>query len=58
MSLHTPSIDWFGLAPVFTLIGMAFFALLCAVLVPRALRRTAAFGLSIAGFTAGIVLSI
>ena len=37
-SLHTPHVDWFGLAPIFTLIGASFFALLCAVLVPRAAR--------------------
>ncbi len=58
MTLHTPHIDWFGLSPVFALIGTAFVALLCAVLVPRALRRLAAAGIAGAGFTAGIVLSI
>jgi NADH-quinone oxidoreductase subunit N len=58
MTLHTPSIDWFGLSPVFALIGTSFFALLCAVVVPRALRRFAAFGISLAGFTAGIVLAV
>jgi NADH-quinone oxidoreductase subunit N len=58
VTLHTPSIDWFGLSPVFALVGTAFLALLCAVLVPRMLRRLAAFGISAAGFTTGIVLSI
>ena len=58
MTLHTPHIDWFGLSPVFALIGTAFVALLCAVLVPRALRRLAAAAISAAGFTAGIVLSV
>jgi NADH-quinone oxidoreductase subunit N len=58
VTLHTPSIDWFGLSPVFALIGTSFFALLCAVVVPRALRRFAAFGISLAGFTAGIVLAV
>ena len=58
MSLHTPHIDWFGLGPIFALIGAAFFALLCAVLVPRAIRRLAAGGFSLAGFTAGLVLSV
>ncbi|HJU36400.1 MAG TPA: NADH-quinone oxidoreductase subunit N [Gaiellaceae bacterium] len=58
MTLHTPHIDWFGVSPVFALIGTAFLALLCAVLVPRALRRLAAAGVAAAGFTAGIVLSI
>ncbi|HZT85642.1 MAG TPA: NADH-quinone oxidoreductase subunit N [Gaiellaceae bacterium] len=58
MTLHTPHVDWFGLSPVFALIAASFLALLCAVLVPRALRRAAAFALSVAGFTAGIVLSV
>ena len=58
MSLNTPSIDWFGLSPVLTLIGTSFAALLCAVLVPRAWRRLAGAGISFAGFTAGIVLAV
>jgi NADH-quinone oxidoreductase subunit N len=58
VTLNTPPIDWFGLSPVLTLIGTGFAALLCAVLVPRAVRRLAATGISIAGFTAGIVLAV
>ena len=58
MTLNTPPIDWFGLSPVLTLIGTAFAALLCAVLVPRAVRRLAVAGIGIAGFTAGIVLAV
>ena len=58
MTLNTPPIDWFGLSPILTLIGTGFAALLCAVLVPRAARRVAAAGLSVAGFTAGIVLAV
>jgi NADH-quinone oxidoreductase subunit N len=58
VSLHTTHVDWFGLGTIFALIGASFLALLCAVLVPRTLRRTAAFGMSVAGFTAGLVLSI
>jgi NADH-quinone oxidoreductase subunit N len=58
VTLHTPHVDWFGLGPVFALIGASFFALLCAVLVPRTLRRPAAAGFSVAGFTAGLVLAI
>ena len=42
MTLNTPHIDWFGLSPVLALIGTSFFALLCAVLVPRTVRRIAA----------------
>jgi NADH-quinone oxidoreductase subunit N len=56
--LHTTHIDWFGLGTVFALVGASFLALLCAVLVPRAMRRAASFGMSVAGFTAGLVLSV
>jgi NADH-quinone oxidoreductase subunit N len=58
MSLHTPHVDWFGLGAVFALVGASFVALLCAVLVPRALRRVVSFGVSVAGFAAGLVLAI
>jgi NADH-quinone oxidoreductase subunit N len=58
VTLHTTHVDWFGLGTVFALVGTSFLALLCAVLVPRAMRRAAAFGMSVAGFTAGIVLSV
>jgi NADH-quinone oxidoreductase subunit N len=58
VTLNTPSIDWFGLSPILALVGASFLALLCAVLVPRAVRRLAAAGLSFAGFTAGLVLAI
>jgi len=58
VTLHTTPIDWFGLGTVFALIGASFLALLCAVLVPRAVRRLAAASISAAGFTAGLVLSI
>jgi NADH-quinone oxidoreductase subunit N len=56
--IDTPHIDWFGLSPILALVGTAFFALLCAVLVPRAARRLAAASISALGFAAGIVLSI
>ncbi|HKU56781.1 MAG TPA: NADH-quinone oxidoreductase subunit N [Gaiellaceae bacterium] len=58
MSLHTPHVDWFGIGPVLALVGTSFVALLCAVLVPRAVRRIVAATVAAAGFTAGIVLSI
>ena len=58
MTLHTPHIDWFGLGPVFALIGASFFGLLCAVLAPRAARRTAAATFSAVGFTTALVLAI
>ena len=56
--INTPPIDWFGLSPVLTTIGTAFFALLCAVLMPRAVRRAAAASISAGGFVAGIVLAV
>jgi NADH-quinone oxidoreductase subunit N len=56
--INTPPIDWFGLSPVLTLTGTAFLALLCAVLVPRAVRRIASASISAVGFTAGIVLAV
>ena len=56
--INTPPIDWFGLSPILALTGASFFALLCAVLVPRTARRPAAAGCSAAGFTAGLVLAI
>jgi NADH-quinone oxidoreductase subunit N len=58
MTLNTPHIDWFGLGPVFALVGTSFFALLCAVLAPAAFRRLAAATIAGVGFTAGIVLSV
>jgi NADH-quinone oxidoreductase subunit N len=58
VTLNTPHIDWFGLSPVLALIGTAFIALLCAVIVPLAYRRLVAASLSVVGFTAGIVLAV
>jgi NADH-quinone oxidoreductase subunit N len=58
VTLHTPHIDWFGLSPMLTLIGASFLSLLCAVLVPRVIRRPAGAGLAFAGFTAALVLAI
>jgi NADH-quinone oxidoreductase subunit N len=56
--INTPHIDWFGLSPILTLTGAAFFALLSAVLVPRAVRRVAAASISAVGYIAGIVLAV
>jgi NADH-quinone oxidoreductase subunit N len=58
VTLQTPPIDWFGLSPILTLIGAAFFALLCAVLAPRSARRKVAASFSVIGFTAALVLAI
>ncbi len=57
-SLHTPHVDWFGLGPIFVLIGASFVALLCAVLVPQAVRRVTAATVSGLGFTAGLALAV
>ena len=56
--INTPHIDWFGLSPILALTGTAFLALLCAVLVPRTVRRAAAASISAVGFVAGIVLAV
>jgi NADH-quinone oxidoreductase subunit N len=56
--IDTPHIDWFGLSPILALTGTAFLALLCAVLVPRTVRRAAAASISAVGFVAGIVLAV
>jgi NADH-quinone oxidoreductase subunit N len=56
--INTPHIDWFGLSPILALTGTAFLALLCAVLVPRTVRRVAAASISAVGFVAGIVLAV
>jgi NADH-quinone oxidoreductase subunit N len=58
VSIHTTHVDWFGLGPIFALVGTSFCALLCAVLVPRAARLVAAACFSLAGFTAGLVLAV
>jgi NADH-quinone oxidoreductase subunit N len=58
VTLHTPPIDWFGISPILALIGGSFYALLCAVVVPRAVRRTAATMIAGLGFTAALVLAI
>jgi NADH-quinone oxidoreductase subunit N len=58
VTLNTPSVDWFGLSPVLALIGASFLSLLCAVVVPRAVRRLAGAGIAAAGFVAGIVLAV
>ena len=58
MTLHTTHVDWFGLGPVLVLIGASFVALLCAVLVPRAMRRLASATIAGAGFTAALVLAV
>ena len=56
--IHAPSIDWFALSTLLVLLGASGVALLSAVLVPRALRRAFAAGVSLLGFAGGLVASI
>jgi len=56
--IHTPHIDWFSIAPILVLLGGSFVALLCAVLVPSAWRRTVSAGVGATAATGGIVTSI
>ncbi len=58
MTLHTSHVDWFALAPILTLVGAAFCALLCAVLAPRHARRPAAAAISGLGFVAALTLAV
>jgi NADH-quinone oxidoreductase subunit N len=57
VTLPTPAVDWFGLAPIFTLLGASFLALLAAVLVPRGRRRVTAATLSGLGFAVALGLA-
>jgi NADH-quinone oxidoreductase subunit N len=58
VTLQTTHVDWFGLAPILTLIGASFCALLCAVLAPRRVRRVVAASISGIGFIAALVLAV
>jgi NADH-quinone oxidoreductase subunit N len=57
VTLPTPTVDWFGLAPILTLLGASFLALLAAVLIPRAVRRVTAATLSGLGFAVALALA-
>ncbi|MDE3190224.1 MAG: NADH-quinone oxidoreductase subunit N [Acidobacteriota bacterium] len=56
--IHTPHIDWFSIVPILVLLGGSFVALLCAVLVPDAWRRTVSALVAATAATGGIVTSI
>jgi NADH-quinone oxidoreductase subunit N len=56
--IHAPHVDWFSIATVLVLLGASGLALLAAVLVPRAARRTVAGAVSTLGFVGGIVVSV
>ena len=56
--IHTPSIDWFSISTILVLLGASFVALLGAVLVPAAWRRTFAVSVGALGSLGGIVTSV
>ena len=56
--IHTPHVDWFSIATILALLGSSFVALLGAVLVPAAWRRTFAVSVGVLGSLAGIGLSV
>ena len=56
--IHTPHVDWFAISTVLVLLGGSFIALLSAVLVPGAWRRTVSVSVAAAAATGGIVTSV
>ena len=56
--IDRPHIDWFALGPVNSLLLAAALALLCAVLVPRAWRKSAAATLCGLGYALALGLAI
>src|SRR5690348_6974013 len=56
--IHTPHVDWFAISTVLVLLGGSFVALLSAVLVPGAWRRTVSVSVAAAAATGGIVTSV
>jgi NADH-quinone oxidoreductase subunit N len=58
MTIDTPHVDWFALSPILSLLAAAGLALLAAVLVPRAARRTTGAVLAALGFAGAIVFGV
>ena len=56
--IDRPHIDWFALAPVNALLVATALALLCAVLVPRGLRRPVAAALCALGYAAAFGFAV
>ena len=56
--IQTPHVDWFSIATILVLLGASGVALLAAVLVPRAHRRTFAATVAALGSTGGIVTAV
>jgi NADH-quinone oxidoreductase subunit N len=56
--IHTPHVDWFSISTILVLLGGSFVALLSAVLVPSAWRRTVSVAVTASTATGGIVTSV
>src|SRR5579864_6558526 len=56
--IHTPHVDWFSISTILVLLGTGGIALLGAVLVPSAWRRTFAVTVAALGSLGGIVTSV
>jgi NADH-quinone oxidoreductase subunit N len=56
--IPTPHVDWFAISTMLVLLGASFVALLGAVLVPRAARRTFGCAVAVGGFAGGLLTSI
>jgi NADH-quinone oxidoreductase subunit N len=56
--IHTPHVDWFSISTILVLLGGSFVALLSAVLVPSAWRRTVSVAVAASTATGGIVTSV
>jgi NADH-quinone oxidoreductase subunit N len=56
--IHTPSVDWFAISTVLTLLGASCVALLSAVLVPRTARRVVSATAAALGCAGGLVTSV
>jgi NADH-quinone oxidoreductase subunit N len=56
--IHTPHVDWFSISTILVLLGGSFIALLSAVLVPAAQRRTVSVAVAALAATGGMVTSV
>jgi NADH-quinone oxidoreductase subunit N len=56
--IHAPHVDWFSISTILVLLGASFVALLGAVVVPAAFRRTFAVAVALVGSLGGVVTSV
>jgi NADH-quinone oxidoreductase subunit N len=56
--IHTPHVDWFSISTILVLLGGSFVALLSAVLVPNAWRRTVSVAVAALAATGGVATSV